>query len=92
MGAGISGADGEATQRRGPTTRPFAWLPLLPGQWARLPDSSLSRILLMVAQWAVGTRSFSHSLACVCISSVVVCRMHDPSVSLSCYLLSTHLM
>ena len=33
--------------------RPFALLPLLPGQWARLPDSSLSRIL-MVAQWAPG--------------------------------------
>ena len=33
--------------------RPFALLPLFPGQWARLPDSSLSRIL-MVAQWAPG--------------------------------------
>jgi hypothetical protein len=39
---------------------PFALLPLLPGQWARLPDSSLSRIL-MVHGCAVGTRSF-HSL------------------------------
>ena len=66
--------------------RPFALLPLFPGQWARLPDSSLSRIL-MVAQWAPGP-----SIPCM---HLICCMPYDPSVSRAIcirYLLSIHLM